>query len=1738
MNLPGYINTEPIFVSEKSLIYRTFHEETGKSFILKVPGQNLPAEKAKSIYQSEFRIGSKLDSALHLKYFEYNEWKDQPYLLMEDFGGVALQKLIPAKGLAITTFFKYALALSNAIAQLHQKKIIHKDICSSNIAVNPQTGTLKLIDFASASDFIKEFGENKTFWTQATLAFISPEQTGRLNRLLTYKTDFYSMGVTFYQMLTGRLPFESAEPSELIYQHIAADPPHVKEINPSIPAQLDEIVIKLMRKNPDERYNSALGLVSDLEKSIEYWNETSNIPIFALAENDVSEVFSVPEKIYGREEEIKQVKEYFQQAIEGNLTVCYIEGGSGIGKSAFFAELYKDIIKENGNFGTGKFDQFQRNLPYSALIQALNQIIQQILVESPETIAKWKTILQETLGNNAGLLATVLPDLELIMGDIEKVEVANPILAKNRFVLAFKNLLKSFSQPQAPLVLFLDDLQWIDSATLQLFADFFNTLDRGEKNYTLITGAYRDNEVGKDHPLAVVLHDFANRGFPIRTITLGPLKFEAINTLCSEALGRKPEETKELVTLLHAKTGGSPFFIKQFLDNLYDLGYIYLNRMNRNWTWQIDKVKGAGFTDNVVDLIQEKLQKLNPDVQRVLKFASCLGKNFEASDIVHIAGIAETLVDASLLIAMEEDIIYKLNSDTAGKYLFQHDRIQNAAYSLFREDEVDQIHYTIGKYLIQKSGNNGKNVKELFEGLGHLNKTESLVKDSQLRLKLAHLNLEAGNIAKNSNANQAAFVFGVKGISFLPATHWELYPKLTRELHLLAAQNAYLLGDYTQMHLITNNALPKLTNPIDKAYFHEIVTYSYASRREWKHAVDEVLQGLSILNLRLSKNPSLLQVVKHLVKLLVTMGRRKPEELVNLPELKDPKVEAALKLMISGASAAYLTNQNMFAIFFIEMARLSAKHGNSKYASFAYVGFGVFYGGALGFINHGFRWGELGKKVFDKYRSDELQAKIYFSLYAFLQNWKIDVKELYPKLLEGFQVGSQVGENEYAAWCLSMRGGMSTLSGENLEKIRDSLEATVKYSENLKQIQIIAHGFLEYCDWWLNKGLPENDPMMEGFEDAKAPVFIKEQFWTGLAEHDLILGSMYFYNFQYLKAWEHLSRGWQYEKSLIGLFYYSQLAFYRAWCAIKRKQEDPGFLTMRELNKIINDFRKWGVHNPSNHGHKLVMIKAELAIIQGDKTKALDFFDEAILLAEKSNHPNDQALFCEMMARHFIHWGKQDIAEIYIKQAYSAYLKWGALRKVQSLERDYPNIIQQGSPFQRQGSTGSTVISEEIFSAMDVESIVKSSQAISSEIQVDALMIRLLKILTETAGAQRVIILLNISGELRIEALKVIGHEAEMKKTLLDAYDAIPVSIIRYVEKTKNIVLLENAFEKGPFTKDPYILKNREKSVLTIPIVRQGNLEGIIYMENNLAAGVFTTQRADILTTLSAQVAISLENANFINRMQALNKSYDRFVPKEFLRMLNRESILDVKPGDQVIREMVILFADIRDFTSLSETVPASEIFRMLNEYLTTVIPAIHENGGTVDKFIGDGIIALFPNNADKALRAAIQMHQSLETFNRLRLARNKQAIQIGIGLHIGKVTLGTVGTDERLNTTVIGDPVNLASRLESNTKNNKVAIQLSGELAAKLKNPSAFNLREVGNFRAKGKINKIKLIEEFSCKPQEIIDKMHLHGPLFSAGIEYYDKGDLANAKIQFAAYAKEIPTDFIADYYLKLCE
>ncbi len=1737
MNVAGYSTDELIYQSDRSLVYRAHREKTGESCILKTSSEKLSPDLARMLFQSEYAIGSSLDSEAHVRYLEYQEHDGQPCLLIEDFDAISLSRLIPEKGFDIENFLQLAVKITNALAQLHQKKIIHKDLCPSNIAVNPKTGTLKLIDFGSASNFIKEVSHQNSALNHASLAYISPEQTGRMNRLVTYKTDFYSLGVTFFQMLTGRLPYPASDSSELIYNHIAAETPAAKQVNPSIPAQLSEMIAKLMSKNPEERYHSALGLLNDLEKCLAFWNKNKAIPLFPLGENDISEVFNIPEKLYGRDKELAKVKGYFQRAVKGGFTVCYITGQSGFGKSAFVSELYKDIAREKGYFGSGKFDQFQRNVPYSALIQALSQIIRSILTESPESISRWKTLLEENLGNNAGLLASVLPDLELIMGKLESVEITNPEQARNRFILAFRNLIRTFSRQESPLVLFMDDLQWIDAATLQLFSDYFNSIEAGEKYYTMIIGAYRDNEVTEEHPLSMVFRDFEQRGYPSRIIAMPPLDVEAINELCADALETSPENCRQLANLLHTKTGGNPFFVRQFLETLYEKGLIFLNHETRSWDWRLESIREAGFTDNVLDLIQAKIHNLNPDVQMVLKIASCLGIHFEAADITEIAAIEKSRLNRLLGVAMQEDIIYKLYSETEELFRFQHDRIQNAAYNLIHPDELNPLHLQIGTYLIGKPEVHEQNTEALFEVLQHLNRTEALITDPGLRLKLARYNLEAGRKAKISNAYQAALGFVHSGIAFLPANAWQAQFDLARELHLIGVQSAYLTGEFETMHQLADLAMEHTSDPVEKVAFHEIITYSYASRRDWNNAVNEAIEALRILGIKLPKNPGLLHVLKHLGRFFFALGRRKPEDLIDLPDLQNPRIEWALKIFISATSAAYLTSPNMFAIFFIEMARLSATYGNCKYSSFGYVGFGVFYGGALGFIDYGFRFGELGKKVFEKYHSDELMAKVYFSLYAFLQNWKVDVKKLYPKLMEAFQVGSQVGENEYAAWCQGIRGGMSTLSGEPLAKVEEDLLASIKYARNLKQIEIISKNFHHYASWWLDKNPEGTDPLAEGYVDEMGPVFEEEKFFTALAEHDLMFGSIYLHYFRYEKAWEHLSRGWLYHQSLVGLFYYAQLAFYRAWCALKLQQEKPGFFKKSELKTILKDFTKWGVHSPPNHGHKLTMFDAELAVLKGDKAEAMELFDQAIQQAKQSDHPNDEAAFCEMTARHYRRWGKEEFAELYLQKAYSAYQRWGALRKMRTLTEEYPELFRTYSSFDDPEAGSSSITSGEISQTLDIRSIIKASQAISGEIQIEALLTRLLKVLTESAGAQRVIILLNRKGKLQVEALKTIDSPVEIRRTPLEQFAEIPASIIHYIEKTRSMVLLENAATEGAFTRDPFIVKSRQKSILGIPIIRQGDLQGIIYLDNRLMAGVFTPERADILKTLSTQVAISLENANYISEMQELNRSYDRFVPKEFLRLLGKDSIMEVRLGDQQVRQMNILFADIRNFTSLSESIPADETFSLMNDYLTTVTMAIHDNGGIIDKFIGDGIMALFPDEADNALQAAVQMQRRLKDFNAKRLQAGEKPIQIGVGLHIGNVILGTVGTEKRLSTTVIGDPVNLAARLEETTKTNRAGILVSAELVAKLGYPENFNLRPVGFLKVKGKSNKIKVVEEYSAYDEKVAAKIQQYLPLFEEAIEQLDNGHPQAAATRLCEYLEKNPDDKVARQFNDHC-
>ena len=566
VTIPGYTITELIYASKKTTVYRGQQQTTQISVIIKILNAEYPRLQDLIAFKNQFAISQQIDHPNIIKCYALEKYGNSYALILEDFSGISLSEYTNLQKLDINSFMPIAIAITKALEFLYAKKIIHKDIKPRNILINPQTQEIKLIDFGISSLLPKETADIKSpNVLSGTLTYMSPEQTGRMNRGIDYRTDFYSLGVTFYELLTGQLPFYSPNHLELIYYHLAKEPINAREINPQIPQVLADVITKLMAKNPDDRYQTARGIRYDLEICQKMLLTEGEINNFELAKRDISDRFLIHNRLYGREQEIITLLKAFENVSAGNKELMLVAGFSGIGKTAVVNEVHKPIVREKGYFISGKYDQFQRNIPFSALVQAFRSLMRQLVTENTVQLQEWKIQILSALGEQAQVIIDVIPELENIIGQQPPVPELTGNASENRFNLLFSKFIQVFATSEHPLVIFLDDLQWADIASLKLIK-----LLMCEK-YTkclLLIGAYRDNEVNPGHPLITTLDDIRQENITINQIILQALDKSHIRLLVTDTLSCPESHNQDLTELLLRTTQGNPFFTNQLVKSL------------------------------------------------------------------------------------------------------------------------------------------------------------------------------------------------------------------------------------------------------------------------------------------------------------------------------------------------------------------------------------------------------------------------------------------------------------------------------------------------------------------------------------------------------------------------------------------------------------------------------------------------------------------------------------------------------------------------------------------------------------------------------------------------------------------------------------------------------------------------------------------------------------------------------------------------------------------------------------------------------------------------------------------------------------------------------------------------------------------------------------------------------------------------------------------------------------------
>jgi predicted ATPase/signal transduction histidine kinase/tRNA A-37 threonylcarbamoyl transferase component Bud32 len=1507
ITIPGYQILAQIYENAKSLVYRGYRERDGQIVILKLLKQDYPTPAELTRYKQEYEITRSLNLEGVVRAYDLHKYNNTLVILLEDFGGESLKILMKSRKLKLEEFLSLAIRITEILGEIHQQNIIHKDINPSNIVFNPTTGQLKIIDFGVATQLSRE---NPTIKNpnvlEGSLAYISPEQTGRMNRAIDYRSDFYSLGVTFFELLTHQLPFEVSDAIELVHCHIAKHPVPPHEVNPEIPKAVSDIVMKLLAKTAETRYQSAYGIKFDLQSCLTQLQTNSLILEFPLARQDVSEKFQVPQKLYGREKEIETLMMAFERiggsVRERGIEMMLVAGYSGIGKSALVQEVYKPITRQRGYFISGKFEQFQRNIPYSAVVRAFQSLVRQLLSESEAQLSQWREKILAALGSNGQIIIDVIPEVELIVGPQPSVQQLEPVESQNRFNLAFKNFIGVFCQQSHPLVIFLDDLHWADSATLKLI----ELMTDDNIQYLFLIGAYRDNEVSPIHPLRLTLNALRGKGAAINQITLGPLSIEQIAQMIADTLHQNISAVRPLAELVMQKTEGNPFFVNEFFKALYQENLLVFNSHQGCWQWDTEQINKMGITDNVVELMIVKLKKLPESTQQVLRLAACVGNSFDLDtlSIINEKSTLETFTD--LLPAIQQGLVLPISELQAVgskvidsqililNHKFLHDRVQQAAYALIDDNQKKVVHLKIGRLLLSNTPTEER-AEKIFDFVAHLNQGWDLIKDEKEKLQLTQLNLEAGQKAKDEIAYASAREYLAIGKNILPINFWEDNYELAFALYKELAEVEYLNSNFDKSEELTALALDRARSVVEKAELYKTLIVQYATSARYQDAMKAGIKCLAMLGIELPESDWKTALEREIAEAKKNLEERKIASLIDLLEMKIPEKIAALKILNSIDSTAYLLDTDLYALIAAKRVNLCLKYGNLPESAKVYADYGVAISSILGDYTSAYDFGLLAMNLSEKFNNQAQKCKVSLPLGYWLTGWVNPIKDADIIHIEGYKAGFKSGELLYAGYNLVYVLLNKFSQGVSLEKILEEVPHFLLFSENTKNrlsIELILGFHLNIFN------LSGRSQGKFDFRNDK----ISESQYLNNGEPKLNFASLCYYHIfkcqvlylygEYAMALDCALKAQELLSSIRGQYLVSEHNFYfslilAALYPAVSEAEQKQYWEKLEANQ--KQMRIWADNCSENFLHKYLLVAAEMHRITGNDIKAIDLYEQAIESAKENEFIQNEALSNELAANFWLNKGREKITKVYIREAHYDYQLWGAKRKVEDLEEKYPQFLSEVT--QTKVGLPTTVSTNPSTSStntgiLDLMTVVKASQTLAGEIVLDKLLEKLMKIAIENAGAQKGFLILNQEGNWVIEAEGAVDEDdvTILQSISIDSVNTdrrIPLicaAIINYVARTQENVVLKDAAREGQFTRDPYIVETQPKSILCAPLLHQGKVSGILYLENNLITGAFIPERVEILRVLSAQAAISIENSRLYEQLEDYSRTLEQKV--------------------------------------------------------------------------------------------------------------------------------------------------------------------------------------------------------------------------------------------------------------------
>ena len=1626
------------------IIYRGRRKIDGQPVLIKLLKGD--AESGRKCLQREFQVTQEIVSDCVVKPIAFEQTERGPALIYSAEAARPLEELAAKGRLDIDVVLNIGARLTEAVAAIHKERLVHGSLNPTTIWLDADNTRVLLFDFGSAARLTVETGNSfPAFDERIDVRYMSPEQTGRLKDSIDQRSDIYSLGIVLYRLWVGTLPFDNSDPMQIIDDHVAKQPALPAELRDTIPAGFFEVILKALAKSPERRYQSVNGLVADLVEC-QSLLRSSTLESFVPGRHDAKSVLRVSRRLYGRDRQLAALSEKVKALREeGRPALLLVSGAPGVGKSALLGELDGFVRQENGRFALGKFDQYKRNVPYLALIEAFQQLIGQLLSESQEELEVWRSRILTAVGNNARVVIDVIPELERITGQQPPIRSLPPVQARNRFNRVFTKLIQAFAPKSELLCLVMDDLQWVDMASLELLS---HVLTDPDTSNIIFAGAYRDNEVGPAHPLQAAIGAVKTSDVDVQTLHLTELTEPDVLQLIKDTFTVSSAEARDLAKVLHRKTGGDPLFLIQLLHLLCDEGLITFEYHSGRWAWDLPGIQRQAITQDVLDLLNLRLAGLQEDTRTVLATAACIGVAFEPDKVAIAASqsLPEVLqrlsraVDEGLLFTLE-DLPAALPSPT-NRFRFLHDRIQQVSFDWIPEQAKKSFRLNIGRKLLAEVEDETTAAPEI---LSNLNYAWELIGNGEERLKVARLNLAAGRRARRALAYQDALGYISIGLNLIGEEAWQRCYELGFELHSEALECEYLTGNFERAERLFRLLIANARSKLDKAKTYRTKILLDTSEERYTQAIDVGIEALRLFKVRYIKKPSRLHLLIQLLIIRFRMRGRKPKDLLNETELNDAEKLAALRLLVALFPTAYFTSPDLFMFNGLKIVSYSLRHGISPISAVGFANLGFVLAHALKDLKGGYEFGLFALELAERTEDASIVCPVLYGITAMIKPWRDPIDEVFALFDRVRRIALEGGENHYANYCIVSSMNVRLSRGSSLhELLRDCEEhgPLILASKDAFSVEPLkmTRNFVCALQGKTTTPYSLNDNNYD--EESAALRYLDSGNLTGLATQYVMRTLLACLFCRYKDALSLSDKAEVVIRSASGFPQFADHYLYRGLAAAEALKE-PGLHSRRHrkiLRRCLTRMHGFANNCPHNFLQHEMLLRAEAAQAENQFADAIKHYNRAVELAEAEGYTHLVGLANERAGLCCLANGQRRLASWYLGCGRVAYDKWGASAKTAWLDREYPDLL---STAVNPSTTVPSLLLHE-GEKFDIAAALRASQILSSAPE-HALQ-ALIQLIRLQAGAETAQLLVLEGGKLHLQA-SAAANSSDIVLFPASSLDKGPTSfspaIVNYVLNSGQDLMLQEADKDPRFTHCSYMLSRRPKSVLCSGIRHQGELLGVIYLEHTQITGTFSGQKLEWLRLLSAEVGLTV----WSGRLTRYRDYVRRFAPSTVTKEI------DANPNNPDLaardRDVSILFADLAGYTRMAEAMERRQLTELINRAFSKFADEINRYEGILLEIGGDELFVLSGDEDParhvwKAINAALAITRAAhELTQELGSAAPPIVMNMGINSGIASVGLHSVeaSSGSRSRYGASGTVVNIAARVREIARDGNILI-------------------------------------------------------------------------------------------------